>query len=232
MKYSKIFPLNFLIPLFCWYFKFYLLKTCVHQCLSQCLAHCQQLIKHLSEYMENIWKNCVFRTNAGCCYLNKTGYNSELVYWRGESILRTKFKLGLVKPLHDMCCAGLSHFSHVQLFTTLCAVAHQAPLSMRFSRQEYWSGLPSPPPGDLPDPGIKSVSPASSALKVLFTIWATRVSSNAWVQKWPWIYKHLEGKVSFKGQGLSYKTECFLKPRVLLIWTAFWEEVVDHAALC
>ena len=116
--------------------------------------------------MENIWKNCVFRTNAGCCYLNKTGLYSELVYWRGESILRTKFKLGLVKPLHDMCCAGLSHFSHVQLFATLCIVAHQAPLSMRFSRQEYWSGLPSPPPGDLPDPGIKSVSPASSALKV------------------------------------------------------------------
>ena len=39
--------------------------------------------------------------------------------------------------------------------------AHQAPLSMEFSRQEYWSGLPFPPPGDLPDPGIE---PASSAL--------------------------------------------------------------------
>lgn len=51
MKYSKNFPLNFLIPLFCWYFKFYLLKTCVHQFLSQCLAHCQQLIKHLFEWI-------------------------------------------------------------------------------------------------------------------------------------------------------------------------------------
>ena len=48
----------------------------------------------------------------------------------------------------------LSHFSHVRLFTTLRTVAHQAPLSMGFSRQEYWSGLPCPPPGDLPDPGI------------------------------------------------------------------------------
>ena len=49
----------------------------------------------------------------------------------------------------------LSRFSHVQLFVTLWAVAHQAPLSMGFSRQEYWSGLPCPPPGDLPSPGIK-----------------------------------------------------------------------------
>ena len=43
-------------------------------------------------------------------------------------------------------------------------VAHQAPLSMEFSRQEYWSGLPCPPPGDLPDPGIKPMSPVSPAL--------------------------------------------------------------------
>ena len=42
------------------------------------------------------------------------------------------------------------------------SVAHQAPLSMEFSRQEYWSGLPCPPPRDLPDPGIKPVSSASS----------------------------------------------------------------------
>ena len=42
-------------------------------------------------------------------------------------------------------------------------VAHQAPLSMGFSRQEYWSGLPFPSPGDLPDPGIESWSPALQA---------------------------------------------------------------------
>ena len=45
---------------------------------------------------------------------------------------------------------------HVRLFATAWAVAHQAPLSMGFSRQEYWSGLPFPSPGDLPDPGIES----------------------------------------------------------------------------
>ena len=45
--------------------------------------------------------------------------------------------------------------SSVQLFATPWTVAHQAPLSLGFSRQEYWSGLPFPPPGDLPDPGIE-----------------------------------------------------------------------------
>ena len=53
--------------------------------------------------------------------------------------------------------------SRVRLFATLWTVAHQAPLSMGFSRQEYWSGLPFPSPGDLPDPGIKPRSPALQA---------------------------------------------------------------------
>ena len=57
----------------------------------------------------------------------------------------------------------LSRFSRVQLFETLWTVAPQVPLSIRFSRQEYWSGSPCPPPGDLPDPGIKTESPASTA---------------------------------------------------------------------
>ena len=53
----------------------------------------------------------------------------------------------------------LAHFSHVQLFATLWTLALQAPLSMGFSRQEYWSGLPCPPTGDLPDPVIETKSP-------------------------------------------------------------------------
>ena len=57
-----------------------------------------------------------------------------------------------------------SHFSLVQLFVTLWTVAHQAPQSKGFSRQELWSGLPFPPPGDLPDPGIKPTSLVSPAL--------------------------------------------------------------------
>ena len=49
--------------------------------------------------------------------------------------------------------------SHVQLFATPWTVACQVPLSMEFSRQEYWNGLPFPPPGDLPKPGNKPSSP-------------------------------------------------------------------------
>ena len=53
--------------------------------------------------------------------------------------------------------------SRVRLFVTLWTVAHQAPPSMEFSRQEYWSGLPFPSPGDLPNPGTKPGSPSLQA---------------------------------------------------------------------
>ena len=58
----------------------------------------------------------------------------------------------------------LSCFSHVQLFAIPWTVAHQAPLSMGVSRQEYWSGLPFPLPGDLPNPGTELASLLSPAL--------------------------------------------------------------------
>ena len=54
----------------------------------------------------------------------------------------------------------MKSLSRVSLFATLWTVAYQAPPSMGFSRQEYWSGLPFPSPGDLPNPGIEPVSPA------------------------------------------------------------------------
>ena len=54
--------------------------------------------------------------------------------------------------------------SHVQLFVTPWTVAHQAPLTMEFSKQKYWSGLPFPTPGNLPDPGIEPTSLASPEL--------------------------------------------------------------------
>ena len=53
--------------------------------------------------------------------------------------------------------------SHVQLFGTSWTVARQAPLSMEFSRKEYWNGKPFPSPGDLPNPGIEPQSPALQA---------------------------------------------------------------------
>ena len=66
--------------------------------------------------------------------------------------------------LHLFACV-LSQFSHVRLFATLWTIARQAPLSMGFSRQAYWSGFSCPPPGDLPNPGIKPEFPVSPALQ-------------------------------------------------------------------
>ena len=59
----------------------------------------------------------------------------------------------------------ISSLSHVQLFAALWTVARQAPLSMGFSTQEYWRGLPCSPPEDLPDPGSEPSSSVSPALQ-------------------------------------------------------------------
>ena len=62
----------------------------------------------------------------------------------------------------------LSRLGRVQLFATLWTIACQAPLSMEFTRQEYCSGLPCPPLGDLPDPGVEPASLMSPAFAVEF----------------------------------------------------------------
>ena len=68
-------------------------------------------------------------------------------------------------PFKNKCLTGyflkiIILLSRVRLFATPWTVAHQAPSSMECTRQEYWSGLPFPSPGDLPDPGIEPRSPA------------------------------------------------------------------------
>ena len=78
-----------------------------------------------------------------------------------------------------MCCC----FSHVWLFVTLWAIAFQAPQSMEFSRQGYWSGLPCPPPGDLPNPGIEPESPASPALQEDSLLLSHRGNPRKWILK-------------------------------------------------
>ena len=72
--------------------------------------------------------------------------------------LNHPFDIHLIIQSHVcVCMRALSCFSHIQLFATPWTVVHQAPLFMRFSRQENRSGLLCPPPGDLPDPGIKGL---------------------------------------------------------------------------
>ena len=78
----------------------------------------------------------------------------------------------------------LSHLSRVQLFATLWTVAHQAPRSMGFSRQEYWSGLPCPPPGDLPDPQIEPVSPVAAALQADSLLLSLQESNSLCIERY------------------------------------------------
>ena len=102
------------------------------------------------------------------CLLYQTIFHSWSNTWEWCSV---EHAFGNISPqqsldvLHVHLCL-LSHFSHVRLFTISWTVAQQAPLSVGFSRQEYWSGLPCPPPGDLPDPEIEPGSPPTSALQV------------------------------------------------------------------
>ena len=78
-----------------------------------------------------------------------------------HSPLKHFCKIG-INPLHNYTVkwSEMKSLSRVRLFMTPWTVACQAPLSIGFSRQEYWSGLPFPSPGDLPNPGIEPVSPA------------------------------------------------------------------------
>ena len=88
------------------------------------------------------------------------------------------------KPfLAYVLCAVLSRFRCVWLFATVRTVAHQAPLSMALSSQEHWSGLPCPPPGDLPDPEVKPISYTPALAGRFFTTNATW-KQNRWASIW------------------------------------------------
>ena len=93
--------------------------------------------------------------------------------------------------LYQISVCMLSCFSHVQLFVTLWTVAHQAPLSIVFSRQEYWSGLPCLPSGDLPNSGTETSSWQAGSLplvlprKPLIRLGPTQIQYDL---IWTWIH--------------------------------------------
>ena len=91
------------------------------------------------------------------------GSNSCLLYLLLWQVPPGKHSIALV----------LSRFSCVRLFTIPCTVAHQAPLSVGFSRQECWSELPRPSPGDLPDSGIEPASHVSCIGRWILYNWPT-----------------------------------------------------------
>ena len=104
---------------------------------------------------------------------SQVSYNSAQ-FW--QPLWRTVWwfptKLNILLPFNStvmllvccVLCVLLIHFSCVWLFAILQTVAHQAPLSIGFSSQEFWNGLPCPPPGDLPNPGPEPTSLMSSIL--------------------------------------------------------------------
>ena len=111
-------------------------------------------------------------------------------------------------------CSVTQSLSHVWLFATSWVVALWALLSMKFSRQEYWSGLPFPIPGDLPHPGIESVSPMSSALAGRF--FTTQPPGKTLYMRYAHIY------ASIYLQLMRTLTIILRRVFLVLAWKAFW----------
>ena len=140
-----------------------------------------------------------------------------------------------------LCACVLGCFSHVQLFATLWTTAHQASLSMGFSRQEYWIGLPFPPPGDPPDSGLNPYllhllhwqldslplehlgSPGRAVREVyypdlffFFNLFLLRLSlAQTWFQVWDQCYRYL----FIKG---GTKLQVFLE-KMIIHWGKWWK---------
>ena len=83
--------------------------------------------------------------------------------WSQDSTCGLSGYKALNSRKNDILKVKMKSLSRVHLFATPWTVAHQAPLSVGFSRQEYWSGLPFPSPGDLPDPGVEPRFPTLQA---------------------------------------------------------------------
>ena len=98
------------------------------------------------------------------CVCESLCYTSEIQHCKSTLIQENKIFKKINPNSHYFnstnCLLKVKSLSRVQLFVTPWTVAYQASHSMGFSRQEYWSGLPFPSPGDLPDPGIEPGSPA------------------------------------------------------------------------
>ena len=136
-------------------------------CRSQLIVRDFALIWVLTKDVSLHFKIPKFRIHSMCptmCYMGK--YSSATLQFF------IKQNLPQIIAAIRMCACILSHFSSVQLFATLWTVAFQVPLSMEFSRQEYWSGLSCPPPGNLLNPRIEHTSPVSPALQADLYCWA------------------------------------------------------------
>ena len=118
-------------------------------------------------------------------------------------------KLGFMHIGNAVCSYyGLSRFSHVQLCETLWTAAGQPPPSMGFSRQEYWSGLLCPPPGDLPDSGMEPASLSSPALAggffTISTTWEVQLFKKSQINEKRKIFNYTESCLPIMKQNIHW----------------------------
>ena len=145
------------LPLFLWFCCKWIISDLVY--LGMTLFHLQ-LKNYFAGYKVFAWQ-----------FSPSFGTSNNVISW-SQGI--HSFCFFTLWPHHEACgilvpsAWVLSRFSCVWLCATLWAVAHQAPLSAGFSRQEYWSGMPYPCPGNLPKPVIKPRSPALQADSLSF----------------------------------------------------------------
>ena len=125
----------------------------------------------------------------------------------GETVDREGKYVGMRVCAQSLCC--------VQLLVTLWTVACQPPLFMRFSRQEYWSGLPCPPPGDLSDSGIEPMPLTSPALAGRFFIPSATWETPQGHYSWPFQIYSLMYSITNKTQ-LLFHQNCAVFPITIL----------------
>ena len=114
---------------------FVVMLSKAHLTLHSTMSGCRWVITPL--WLSGSWRSLLYSSSVYSCHL----------FWISSASVYV-----------------LSHFSRVQLFAILWTIAHQAPLFMGFTRQEYWSGLQCPPPGDLPNPGTELTSLKSTCI--------------------------------------------------------------------
>ena len=133
--------------------------TAAAWCVAVCVIYCKQLYRqwHGFSEMVDLIKSKQNKVNSFFSYGSNIPENSMYI----KTVQKYFVFIHKEKLSFGVCV--LSRFSHVWLFVTLWTIARQAPLSMGFSRQEYWSWSPFPSPGNLPNPWIKPVSPGSPA---------------------------------------------------------------------
>ena len=105
----------------------------------------------------------IFTFSLLCIVISQIKWQKKCPFYGGDQDI-SYIKMQVCVCVCVCVCMHAKSFNHVPLFAPLWTVAHQSPLSMGFSRQEYWSGLPRPPSGDLPSSGSKPPFLMSSAL--------------------------------------------------------------------